>query len=413
MSEPRFTFDQFDHEDQHTNGTALHAVGFDRYLDHPTSEFATTKKEIEENYYFFGTLLKNESGRLIRKESITQNNATCLTEVHQRFGPGNYELRTETAENPIKFFIPESMQADKPQATRNERERTEADIRREITAEVEEHYDKMIALLNKRLTIQEDELESKSRKIRELNEEIGEIQRRSQEQSTAKVERLEQKIEEQYREIRKLERESLENKFELQYGTEPQSGVEMFLDAVSSPSVQSIVEGIFSQMGQKSAPQLAAAAERPNPSPENENEEHQNQQPMTERDLKAALMKNMASLVIEGLQQKNPDVATIEKIALDQIRQVESQTKIEAQVWGGIAKAILHYADKNNVPGAKVGKVMYPVINQMAGDYKEDLKSMPVSVSTNMLIKLSKIADVEPEEKELLKSVLKYFKQNA
>jgi hypothetical protein len=85
-------------------------------------EFAFSTRRIEENYPFFGTLMRREGGTYRRKEVIGREQARTIDYVKDTYGAGAYQLRLKTsggAEQQINFNVSGVEKAEPDQATRS------------------------------------------------------------------------------------------------------------------------------------------------------------------------------------------------------------------------------------------------------------------------------------------------------
>ncbi|WP_026166528.1 hypothetical protein [Gracilimonas tropica] len=411
----------------------------DAYMEpEETEEIAVTAQRIQENYPFFGTLLKEENGLFRRKEVISRKSPQTIEQIEQRFGGGKYQVRLKLesgTEEQIHFFIPETRQ-EASQLVQSPEDRNFMDsIRREVREETREEFQEIIESMERRLKSKDGELDDLTGKVRRLTLEAVEAERKSTATVREETERLQNKIEDLKEEIQDLKFENFELQQELKYA-DVDTGFdfkEILKDAVKSPELMQIIAPFaakFTQAAQATGAAPTLSAPRANPQfnqheaglndtssePEKtaENEAQPEAQNQTEQERMQYLVNQFSSTVIQTIasamvnDQPGPD--KVKQVINEGLRGLQSNG-LQAQpgLWIQISRSLIDVALNNSVSAQKAAETIMPVLAQLDGA-ADKLKYFPADAATNFLIDHFKI-EVTPEQKQFLTEVLKAFKK--
>ncbi|MEX1159544.1 MAG: hypothetical protein WEA79_01750, partial [Balneolaceae bacterium] len=211
-------------------------------------EIAVDAGRIQENYPFFGTLLKQENGIYRRKEVITRLSPKTIEEIEQVYGGGKYQVRLKRedgSEEQIHFSIPEPSkpEAGNQQAVPGTDPHFIASIRRDAKEEARQDFEQLIETLERRLTAKDGELDDLTGKVRRLTMELTESERQSNSLVRNETSGYQQKIEQLKEEITQLKFENFELQQDLKYA-DVDTGFdfkEILNDALKNPDLFKLV----------------------------------------------------------------------------------------------------------------------------------------------------------------------------
>lgn len=416
----------------------------DAYLEpEETEEIAVTADRIQENYPFFGTLLKEENGHFRRKEVISRKSPKTIEQIEQRFGGGKYQVRLKREdgqEEQIDFFIRET-NTEKEVAAPEDRNFLES-IRRDLRDETRQEFEQIIETLERRLKAKDGELDDLTGKVRRLTLEAVEAERKSNATVREETDRLQNKIEDLKEEIQNLKFENFELQQELKYA-DVDTGFdfkEILKEAVKSPELMQIIAPFaakFTQATQMNAATPALSAPRPNPQfnqneaglndtgqesqsesqpeagqdsnqdqPESNNQTEQERMQYLVNQFSSSVIQTVASAMVNG--QPGPD--KVKQVINDGMRSLQSNG-LQAQpgLWIQIARSLIEVALSNSVSAQKAAETIKPVLEQLNGA-ADQLKYITPKMATEYIINRFGI-EITQEQKEFLTEVLKAFKQ--
>lgn len=402
------------------------------YLEpEPTEEFAFSSQRIEENYPFFGTLLKRENGLMKRKEVITRDDPKDAEYVKSRYGGGAYQLRLKTAESEekIDFTVSGVAPVEQPEPQKKAiDEAFIAGLRREIKEEIRADYDDIVSRLEKRLRNKDDELDEYSRKVRNLNSELAETERKAAKSIREDSKEFEAKIEALKEDKRDLEFAVFELEQELKYA-DREGGFDlkgMLQDAASNPQLQQLLTPILAKIfgGQPSPAQTAALADghRMNPSEQAQQNptaepsapiSEQQEQPTEQEQMQHLVNKFTSSIVqtaASSMATGNPTSDNLKDFVLQQVKALKANgIQPQPGMWIGISKALVEVALQNSITAEKAAQTIKPILEQFNGA-ANSLKFIPAKGAAQALISQFNIDVTEPQ-KQFLIEVLKVFKK--
>lgn len=411
------------------------------YVDPAEEEdFAFTSERIEENYPFFGTLMKRENGLLKRKEVIPRSKPKDIEYIKGRYGAGAYQVRQKFEggeEKRINFNISGVERPQEKQKTTNRDNLTaiDAETRRELKEEIRGDYKDEIDRLKSRLDSRNQELDELARKNRDLNIELAKTEREAARSVREDIKEFERKVEQLKEEKRDLEFEVFELEQELKFaGAEGGFDLKgMLKEAANNPDLQKLLAPLLAKlfgggqpMAQPQPAALSGATQRPNPQQPNnagmndadnpqsekkQNENPQNQSPQQQmqhmvNQFSTQVIQNAASSMLHG----QPGAEQLKKIVMQGVKQIESNgMEIQPGMWVGISKALVEFAIENSISAEKAAATIEPILKQFDGA-ANNLKFIPAKAAANVLINQFNI-DVNAQEKAFLTEILSVFKQ--
>lgn len=428
------------------NGSAKGRPALEEYLEpKETQDFAFTTERIEENYPFFGTLLKRENGLFKRKEDISRSQAKNIEYVEGRYGAGAYQLRLtdkNMEEHKMNFNIsgvqkPENSTPETQQPTI--RLEDEAAYRRELKQGIREEYEAEITRLERRLASKDEELDEMYRKVRNLTMELAETERSSARTVREEIKEFEREVDQLKEEKRELEFENFELQQDLKYaGVDSGFDIKSILkDAAGNPELMKNLNPLINQLfgGQQPAPQQPAALNSPQstpqpsrPNPEkpqagthentglgNENPDQSQAEPEpTQQQQMQHLVKqfstNIVQTVASSMLQNQPGPEELKQFVLHQIKQMDANgVEIQPGMWIQISKALINIALQNSVQPAKAAETIKPVLSQMNGAVT-GLKFMQPTGAVDFIVNQFGIEPTD-KQREFLIKLMQEFKK--
>lgn len=439
LSQTKYPFLQPVNDNPENTHTGRGRPPLESYLEpEETEEFAFSTERIEENYPFFGTLMKRENGLFKRKEVINRSDPKDMEYVKARYGAGAYQLRLKDQnrnETKINFNVSGVEKADEKKENDNDQvinEKFITDLRRQIKEEIREDYDDLISRLEKRVTTKNEELDEMSRKVRNLSMELAETERSAAKTVRQDIKEFEQKIDELKEEKRDLEFENFELQQELK-----NAGLEggfdlkgMLKDAMNDPDVMKFLAPVLAKLfgGEVPPNQSTAAlngARRPNPQQPEDNH-HQddlsgqdNDQPQQEPEptkqeqmqhLIQQFSTNIVQTVASSMVQNQPVPEQLKDIVLHQIKQLQANgIEVQPQMWINISKKLIEFAMQNSVSAEKAATTIKPILEQIDGAASQ-LKYIPAAGATEYLVNRFNIHPTD-QQREFITEILKVFKK--
>lgn len=429
----------------HTKSTKKGRPPLSSYLDPADEEeFAFTSERIEENYPFFGTLMKRENGLYKRKEVIPRSKPKTIEYVKERYKGGAYQVRQKLEggeEQKVNFNVSGIERPQEPKKTKEEPNKQEfvASVRRELKEEIREDYKDEISRLKRRLDNRNEELDELARKNRNLNVELAKTERESARNVREETKEFERKIDQLKEEKRDLEFENFELQQELKW-SDADGGFDlkgMLKEAANNPDLQKLLAPLLAKlfgggqpMSQQQPPAaLSGATQRPNPQqppqnnagmhdagesvqPENPQPDNtQNESPQEEmqhmiKQFSTQVIQNAASSMLHG----QPGAGKLKKMVMQGVKQIESNgMEIQPGMWVGISKALVEFAIDNSITAEKAAETIEPILEQFDGA-ANSLQFVPAKAAAKVLINQFNI-QVNEQQKDFLVEVLSVFKQ--
>lgn len=448
----------FEKDKEHSNFSFMKRVGeetdtkpkspgrppLESYLDEPEEELAFSSQRIEENYPFFGTLMKRENGLMKRKEVISKSDPKDIEYVKAKYGGGGYQVRLKTAEGEEKIdFTVSGVEPVHQQSAEPKKKAIDeafiADLRRDLKEEIRADYDDIVNRLEKRLRNKDDELDDLSRKVRNLSGELAETERKSARENRQSIKEFERKVDDLKEEKRDLEFDLFELQQELKY-SDREGGFDlkgMLKDAASSPELQQLLTPILAKLFGGSPPpaQTAALADGTNrtseqsannnpsaePSAPNSQQQEQQQsedvihdsQPNQQEQMQHLVNQFTTSIVqtaASSMATGNPTSDNLKDFVLQQIKALKANgMEPQPGMWIGISKALIEVALQNSITAEKAAQTIKPILEQFDGA-ANSLKFIPAKGAAQALISQFNIQVTEPQ-KQFLIEVLKVFKK--
>ena len=386
-------------------------------------EFAKTSTEILENFRFFGILMVKEENGYRRIETIKKANAKCIEEIRTQYGPGQYQLRfnkDEGDQERIDFTVKDlKKETDNLPSSPVMDEQFISGLRHDLKEEIRADYEADIRRLQGRVSMKDDELDDKSRKIRELHEEIGQLRSQLADQVKKETQPLQIKIEQLEKEKWDLKDEIRELKTDLKLAgeDEPLSLGERIIEALSDRPeiIQSIGPALMNLLGVKQPQQLSAPTQLSSPEPQRENPDTDNEQETDESTKEQvnqqvqAFATNVINKAVEQMASANPNAGVVKKFVDSQLHGLQARgIKPNAQLWVGIARGLIQVSDQNGFHPEQVAVVIEPILTQFK-QAKMVLKTVPPANAADLLINMFGL-QVADHEKQFLVKVLEFFK---
>jgi len=387
-------------------------------------EFAKTSTEILENFRFFGILMVKEDTGYRRIETIKKANAKCIEEIRTQYGPGQYQLRFNKEEGDqerIDFTVTDlKKETDNPQRSPAMDEQYLSGMRRDLKEEIRSDYEADIRRMQSRIANLMDELDEKSRKTRDLYEEIGLLRSQLTDQVKKETQPLQSKVEQLEKEKWDLKDEIRELKTDLKLAgeDEPLSLGERIIEALSDRPeiIQSIGPTLLNLLGVKQPQQLAAPTHLSSPDPQRENPhtdiEQETDEPTQEEvnQQVQAFATNVINKAVEQISSANPNAGVVKNFVDSQLQGLQARgIQPNAQLWVGIARGLIQVSDQNGFHPKQVAVVIEPILGQFK-QAKMVLKTVPPANAADLLINMFGL-QVADHEKQFLVKVLEFFKQ--
>jgi|GEM_PF-5869314 len=209
-------------------------------------EFATSRESVDENFKFYGILMRKQGAHFERLETIKRKNAVCKSDVRLQYGAGRYQIRQKKDDGTVQaidFFLDEP-QNNSPASTASKETpqldlhnlRDQEALRQQIYQTEAGKVKTEMDHLRGRIHDLERECDRKSKRLRELREEMLEQERSGFHHSQDQLEQVRSQMETLKEKNRRLEFE----KFELQMGlkhagidTEGTTGMERLVQMAS------------------------------------------------------------------------------------------------------------------------------------------------------------------------------------
>jgi len=393
------------------------AKPLETYLEPDDYEaYGFTQEKILENYRFYGTLMKRKQGNFRLKERIAKSNAKNIEEIDDIYGSGHYQLRVETAdggEDRIDFQIPDT-EDDQPKKTQQPpNSNYYHTVRREIRQEVRHEMKDIVDSLETRVRLKDNELDEKSKKIRSLSEEIGQLQRNTWGQAKGEIDRLRDRVDDLKTELQNKDMEIIKLEMDLQYADVDRD--QDWFDRVQTIFEKALEHPAFSRMMAQKSPamlngasngQSAAESQKENQSTQ-ENEQSQQNNPSVMQQIATVLFQN----AVQQLQADQPDQSAIADL-IDQVKahaKKQGIGKIPADSWVTAAKGIVDYALQNNTPSHKVAQVIEPIILKQVTGADAMIANMPTNTAVNMLLNYLNL-EVSETQKEFVTNIISILK---
>jgi len=414
-------------------------------------EFANSQERIEENYPFFGTLLKRENGLYKRKEVISKDEPRTIEYVKERYQGGAYQLRQTVkgeGERKINFNVSGVEKPDNTQSGNSNSDNEKIDekfitnLRKDLKKEIRSDYSDLIDRQKKRIGALNDELDELSRKNRQLSGEMAELERKSARNAREDQKEYERKIDKLKDEKRDLEFEVFELEQELRY-SDAEQGFDlktMLQDAANDPNIRAMLAPILAKLfGGGQMPQQPAAlnGQRANPSAANsqpdttqptsseasaqegdnaqednsepansKNETQQTQMQQLVEQFQTGVIKTVASSMVNG----QPEASELQELVVNGVQELENQgISPQPAMWVQIAKQLVEFALDNSVTAEKAANTIKPILQQLDGA-ANNLKYLPAKGAAHALINFYSI-DVTDAQKQFLIDILDEFKQ--
>ncbi|GEM_PF-3081921 len=416
----------------------------DRIPDHvkdPTQgqDFAFDEKAIQENYPFFGDLLKRKNSHYRRITTISKQEPTCIEEVERKHGPGYYEVRLQTkdGQQSINFRIADDS-AESETVSDPAKLKSENDI-----------SDKLKQIYEARIKSQEDtirnlrtELDRTSDKVRELKQEGFEEVKRAEREFKKERRQYEREIDNLKDELRDIKQEKFELKMELKF-SDKGGTLDKFMDTLVSedgllakygPMVMQAMQQQNGQLAlngpqQMPNPQQQQRTNPGNPQPtpseasaqEGENQQQetqdQNEQDMqtsqqpTAEQVKQAVKQEIISQTKGALQAETVDQNGIATYINQVVTNLDREgLSVGPDFWIDVSKQLVKFVNKHDIATEKLGKVIQPVLGMLPQIAIQGFKNMPVNGAIGFLQNQYSL-NMAGNEKEILKEVLTYFKK--
>lgn len=285
-----------------------------------------------------------------------------------------------------------------------------------------ESAERKIQNLKDRLDERDNELDQKQRKIRDLNNEIIEADRKAKAFYQTELKELENKLEEVKSRNTELERQVFTLELNAKFADrEGDTGVFDFIErALNNENLAGVAQALLSRIGANAgnpAYHPPALPLSPNPSEsvdESLSEIPMNTQPVveTQQDAQTILNDVVQQILNFGatlLVQDSPDLNTIKPtIDRELNRFLETGNEFAPQNWIMIATSLAQVAVERSVSPERLADVVSPLLDNMSAA-KQVLKISPVDIALNQLVALFKI-QLSNEQQDMLKKVLTIFK---
>jgi len=388
------------------------------------SEFAKEAHEILENFRFYGILLKKqENGGYKRIETIQRHNAKCIDEVRSQYGPGEYQLRLTDPEGkqkqiifPVKESSPTQSEGQQTKPGLLQQEETLAGLRRELKEEIRADYQADLDRMQHRLQLKDDDLDEKSKKIRDLNEEIGELRRGLADDVKLESRPLQQRITELENERwdLKIQIQELKTDLKLAGQDEPLSLGERVLEILKDnpkivqsigPTLNNLMSQAMPQQQLQNAPQ-----EPPSDPPSNENEQKTKPNQEEVNQIVQNFANNVINKAVEQIASENPNPSVVKRFLDSQLQSLQQRgLQAGSQLWVGIARGLIQVSDQNGLDPSKVAVVIEPILGKFK-QAKMILRTVDAPTAADLLINGFGI-QIPENEKQFLISTLKFFKE--
>lgn len=385
-------------------------------------EFALTPDRIYENYPFYGILLKEKGDHYRRLSEISRGNPLTIEQVEKKHGAGNYQLRLVTRDQKEITLCFSIDAPEQPSKTLN----TETEVRNPDHA-----YDKILKLLEQRCELLTTQLDEKSERVRELNEELSRKDMEFRRQLNDEKDRLQNKLDDLKEELVQKKQRIFELDMDLKkagYDGEfsfPQLIKEVLSDEKWLGLIQSGIQTAQEKMRPANIHYLNGARDPDHPPyhepgeniPEfeerpthHEPEQKQHMQQVDTQALVNDFIQVVSDRGIRALAAEEPDQGLIQETVNGALEQMRSHGfKPNAGVWIEVAKKVITHAVNQNIGAERVAAVVEPVISNI-DTAKSILKTTPADVAANLLESTFGF-ECTAEEKKLLQQVLSVFKQ--
>ncbi|MFH5833745.1 hypothetical protein [Halalkalibaculum sp. DA384] len=439
--EPNPTIRRFSEAGTHTERAARSGpVTNLQYLDEselvdPTEhqELALSAERIYENYPFYGTLMKLKGAHYRKVRDIPKRNPICIEDVERKYGAGEYELRLTTQDERhlnLSFTVEKEPEPASSPPAEVGRPDPMAERTQQKTAEA---YEEIIRLLEDRNRNMQAELDRKSARVRELTEELAELDRQTERRKRTLRQELQAEIDRLKDRMQDLKFENFELQQELKYADADKSFslVDTIKEAAKDPDtvkmlaplMNKLFGGTMPQQGQPAAlngrvnPQQSPQeqpsrqprppAEEQDPSPEEPNQQSTpNQMQHMLQQFSSQVIQNAASSMLHG----QPAAEQLGNMVLQGVKHLESNgMEIQPGMWIGISKQLVEFAISNSITAEKAAATIKPILEQFDGA-ASNLKFVPAEAAANLLISKYDITVTKPQ-REFLVKILDVFKQ--
>lgn len=376
------------------------------------NEFATNANEILENFRFFGILLKKQDDGFKRIETISRRNAKCIDEVRSQYGPGDYQLRLtdpDGQEDRISFTVKAPQKTeDNAKSGPLEQEHFLSGLRRDLKDEIRSDYEADLKRLQSRLQIKDDELDEKSKKVRELLEEIGELRSHLANQVRAETEPLRVEVKQLERELQTLRDQLRDKEIELRLldSEDNSSVVDAIIDALDNPAISQIVQGFLG--GQSANIQQLNDGQRVNPETSSEQPVNETNEDMS--NMLQGVFNSMIQKAAGAMMEQKPDLAGLKQF-FDEATATLQQHNVQTgpQFWIQLSRTLIQFAQQNNVTAAKAAETIGPILERF-DQARTVLESVSPEQASKLLVNMYRLQISEAEQK-FLTAVLGQFKE--
>lgn len=393
-------------------------------------EYAVSSEKIYENYPFYGTLMKLKGTHYRKLKDIPKQNATCIEQVERKHGPGDYELRLATQDErqlKLSFTIEDSGSNSTVQQSSPDPIDAIALRSQQKTAET---YEEIIRLLEERNRNMQAELDHKSSKNRELQEDLATLERATEREKRAIKEELESVIDRLKEEKWERDKEIFELRMDLKY-SDADGGFDlksMLTEAASNPDIQRLLAPLLAKLfggDHQQQPQLKSAAldgaqhQQPQAQAITDSlEDDQNRQQINPQPSNSQQMQYLVNQFSTGLVQTvtsamlhgQPGQGQLKTLVMNSIRDVERQgIQLEPGLWVRISKQLIDVALQHGVSPEKAARTIRPLLEQI-GDAADKLKFIPAGAAAEFLIGSYNIQATEAQKKFLVQ-LLEVFKR--
>lgn len=378
-------------------------------------QVATNREYILMNYPFIGTLLKKKNGNFRILKTYSRENNTCIEQVEQVHGPGDYQLRfiAREEEQIISFSIDEP-QKEKEKQTSNSNE--DVFLKEELYQSQQE-----VKRLKERIKDRDSELDEQLRKNRQLTQEMIELERKGEKRYQEKIERLEADRDRLKESLDDLKYKNMSMELKMEHG-DTESGfdvVGMLKDVFENEQLRELATTMLSNkkngFGAEPTKIHQLNQTRSNPdglSDAETNRQAQHPEKNAEQialEIMQSFVNNVFAKAVEALTAENPDYNQVAAFVQSEIKTIRSQgMQIDPQNWINIAKGLIQFSLEHGIKSERLAEVITPLLENL-GMAKQALKFMPVDGAISTLKDMYSL-QLTDKERSVLADILGIFK---